>query len=132
MKRIACFMAFALTCGLLLFCGLAAAADEPAKVAGKWELTLAPHGSYGPKTKTLTITQRGAKIKGTLGDDPLWGTVTGNNVCFYVNSKMPGGTPYTLQYSATVEGDSMKGTVGQVLHNAKARFTYYWTAKRAK
>ena len=125
MKKIA--MAFALTCGLLLTCGVAAVADESAKVAGTWEVS--SQGRNGPMTQTLTITQDGGKIKGTLtsprGDAPFEGTVTGNKVSFTINRETPNGT-FTIEYTATVDGDSMKGTA----HSE--RFDREWTAKRTK
>jgi hypothetical protein len=127
MKRIACFLAFALTCGLLLICGMAAAADEPAKVAGTWEVS--SQGRNGPMTQTLTITQDGGKITGTLtsprGDANFEGTVTGNKVAFTVKRETDNGT-FVIEYSATVDGDAMKGTA----HSE--RFDREWTAKRTK
>ena len=127
MKRITCFLAFALTCGLLLICGMAAAADEPAKVAGTWEVS--SQGRNGPMTQTLTITQDGGKIKGTLtsprGDAPFEGTVDGNKVSFTIKRETDNGT-FVIEYSATVDGDAMKGTA----HSE--RFDREWTAKRTK
>jgi hypothetical protein len=128
MKRIACLLAIALTCGLLLLCGvIATAAEEPAKVAGTWEMS--SEGPNGPMTQTLTIQQDGAKIKGTLtgrrGETPFEGTVTGNKIAFTIKRETPNGT-FTIEYSATVDGDAMKGTA----HSE--RFDREWTAKRTK
>jgi hypothetical protein len=128
MKRIACFLAFALTCGVLMICAAQAkAADEPAMVAGTWEVS--SQGPNGPMTQTLTIQQDGGKIKGTMtgrrGEAPLEGTVTGNKIAFTVKRETPNGT-FTIEYSATVDGDSMKGTA----HSE--RFDRDWTAKRTK
>jgi len=127
MKRIACFLAFALTCGVLLICGVAAAADEPAKVAGTWEVS--SQGRNGPMTQTLTITQDGGKIKGTLtsprGDANFEGAVEGNKVSFTIKRETDNGT-FVIEYSATVDGDAMKGTA----HSE--RFDREWTAKRTK
>ena len=128
MKRIACFLALALTCGLLLIsAGMAIAADEPSKVAGTWEVS--SEGRNGPMTQTLTITQDGGKIKGTLtsprGDAQFEGTVTGNKVSFTIKRETDNGT-FVIEYSATVDGDSMKGAA----HSE--RFDREWTAKRTK
>jgi len=127
MKRISSFLAFALACGLLLVCGIAAAAQEPANVAGTWEVS--SQGRNGPMTQTLTITQDGGKIKGTLtsqrGDANFEGTVTGNKVAFTIKRETDNGT-FVIEYSATVDGDSMKGTA----HSE--RFDREWTAKRTK
>jgi hypothetical protein len=128
MKRIACFLAFALTCGLLLMCGMAVAADQPANVAGTWEVS--SQGRNGqPMTQTLTIQQDGGKITGTLtsprGDANFEGMVTGNKVAFTIKRETDNGT-FVMEYSATVDGDAMKGT----LHTE--RFDREWTAKRTK
>jgi len=114
MKRVACSLFLLFAGGLLLtLAGTALAADEPAKVDGKWEMT--SEGRNGPMTQTLTITQDGSTIKGTLtgrrGDAPLEGTVTGNKVSFTVKRQTPDGETMVMDYSATVDGDSMKGKV---------------------
>jgi hypothetical protein len=128
MKRITCSLAFALTCGVLMICGVKArATEEPVKVAGTWEVS--SQGPNGPMTQTLTIQQDGGKIKGTMtgrrGEAPFEGTVTGNKIAFTVKRETPNGT-FTIEYSATVDGDSMKGTA----HSE--RFDREWTAKRTK
>ena len=127
MKRKTNFLTFALACGVLLtWGGRVIAADEPAKVAGTWEMTF--EGPRGTRTQTLTIQQDGSTIKGTVegwrGPAPLEGSVTGNKISFTVKRDTPNGT-LTLEYSGTVDGDSMKGTV----HSE--RFDGEWTAKRA-
>jgi hypothetical protein len=128
MKRNVLLLALALGCGvLLLWQGRAKAAEETANVAGSWEMTF--QGRRGTMTQTLKIEQDGGTIKGTLtgrrGESPLEGSVTGNKISFTVKRETPRGT-FTLEYSGTVEGDSMKGTV----HSE--RFDAEWSAKRAK
>ena len=113
MKRNAYWLALALVFGLLLVCASQVrAADEPANVAGTWEMS--SEGPNGPMTQTLTIKQDGGKITGTLtgrrGDVPFEGTVTGNKIAFTIKRETPNGT-FTMDYSATVDGDAMKGTV---------------------
>jgi carbon-monoxide dehydrogenase large subunit len=126
MKRNTFLLAFALACGvLLMWGGRMIAADEPANVAGTWEMTSeTPRGTF---TQTLKIQQDGSSIKGTLtgrrGESAFEGTVTGNKLSFTVTRETPNGT-FTLEYSATVDGDAMKGTV----HSE--RFDREWTAKR--
>jgi hypothetical protein len=127
MKRKSYFLAFALACGVLLtWGGRVIAADEPAKVAGTWEMSF--EGPMGTRTQTLTIQQDGSTIKGTLkgqrGESPLEGSVTGNKISFTVKRETPNGT-FTIEYTGTVDGDSMKGT----LHSE--RFDGEWSAKRA-
>ena len=114
MKRITYSLVLAFACGMLLmWVGNVLAADEPAKVAGTWEMS--SEGPNGPMTSTLTIQQDGATIKGTLsgrrGDAPLEGTVTGNKVSFTVKRQTQNGDTMVMEYSATVDGDSMKGKV---------------------
>jgi hypothetical protein len=128
MKRNAYLLAFTLACGMLLICGgMARAADEPANVAGTWEMS--SQGPNGPMTQNLTIQQDGSKIKGTLtgrrGETPFEGSVTGNKISFTIKRETPNGT-FTMEYSATVDGDSMKGTA----HSDRG--DREWTAKRTK
>jgi hypothetical protein len=89
------------------------AAADAANVAGSWELS--SQGQNGPMTSTLTIQQDGGTIKGTLkgrrGDAPLEGTVTGNNVSFTVKRQNQNGKTMVMEYTATVDGDSLKGKV---------------------
>ncbi len=114
MRRLMSSLVFALACGMLLMgAAKVLAAAEPAKVAGTWEMS--SEGPNGTMTQTLTITQDGGTIKGTLtgrrGDAPLEGTVTGNSVSFTVKRQTPNGDTMVMEYTATVDGDSMKGKV---------------------
>lgn len=116
-------MAFAL--------GFAAYAQEPAKVAGTWEV--ASQGPQGPITQTLTIEQDGQKIKGTLkgqrGETAFEGTVKGNKLSWSVKRQNPQGAEMVIDYAATVDGDSMKGTTQRQGSEQPPR---EWTAKRQK
>lgn len=119
-----------LACVLLLSLGLAKAAlaQEPAKVAGVWELSM--EGRRGTMTQTLTIRQDGGKITGTLkgrGNRTfhLEGTVKGDRISFTVNRQTRRGT-FTITYAGTVDADAMKGTATMGMR----RFTLNWTAKR--
>ena len=114
MKKITYSLVIAFACGMLLI--LAAnnlAAADAANVAGSWELS--SQGQNGPMTSTLTIQQDGGTIKGTLkgrrGDAPLEGTVTGNKVSFTVKRQNQNGKTMVMEYTATVDGDSLKGKV---------------------
>ena len=96
----------AFVCALVLALGWAArAADEFAKVAGTWELSM--KGREGTITQTLTIEQDGGKIKGTLkgerGDADFEGTVTGNKISFTVKRETPRGE-MTVEYTHQVKG----------------------------
>ncbi len=120
------FLVLALACGVLLvWSGVAIAADEPAKVAGTWEMTA--QSRRGTRTQTLTIQQDGSSIKGTVkgerGEAPLAGSVAGNKITFTVTRETPNGS-ITIEYTGTVDGDSIKGT------SHSERFDGEWSAKR--
>lgn len=112
---------------LILGSAMAVAADEPAKVAGAWELTA--ENPRGTNTQTMTIEQDGSKIKGTLkgtrGERAFEGTISGDKIAFTVKIETQNGT-FSIEYSGTVTGDSMSGT------SHSERFDGKWTAKRSE
>jgi len=114
-------------CALALLVGDAVHAQEPANVAGKWELSM--EGRQGPVTQELTIEQTGEKIKGTLkgprGESAFEGKVKGKEVTWSVKRETPRGE-MVIEYSGKVDGDTMKGTMGG------GQFTREWTAKKMK
>jgi hypothetical protein len=109
-----------LTTILLIVCARAAYAQ--ANVAGKWDIAVS--GDAGSASQTIDLKQDGTKITGTFKgprqSGPLEGTVDGNNIKFHVNTRVP------LDYTGTVTGDSMKGTM-----SGRGK-TGDWTATRAK
>lgn len=109
-----------LTSMLLIVC--VKAADTPANVAGKWDVSVS--GDAGSASQTINLQQDGNKISGTFKgprqSGPLEGTVDGNNIKFHVKTRVP------LDYTGTVSGDSMKGTM-----SGRGK-TGDWTATRAK
>ncbi len=117
MKKISRSMLLALACAFVMLGATSLkAADDPAKVAGTWEISM--EGRNGTMTQTLTIQQDGSTIKGTMsgrmGDTPITGTVDGNKVSFQVKRESQNGT-FVTDYTATVDGDSMKGK----MHNER-------------
>jgi hypothetical protein len=113
---------------MLLVCGgKATAAEAPAKVDGTWDMEA--KNSRGTFNRTLTLKQDGSTIKGILtgisGTSPLEGSVNGNKISFTVKRETPNGT-FTMEYTGTVDGDTMKGTT----HSAG--LDGEWTATRAK
>lgn len=106
---------------------VASAQDANANVAGSWQLSM-PGRNGNMMTENLTLTQDGAKLTGTIkgqrGDEPVTGTVSGNNVDFAVAISTPNGN-ISLDFKGTADTDSMKGTMS-VMGN-----TVNWTAKRA-
>jgi hypothetical protein len=114
MKKTIYSIVLAFACGVLLICaGSVFAADAPANVAGAWEVT--SEGRNGPMTQTLTITQDGAAIKGTMkgqrGEAPVEGTVAGSKITFSVTRTNQDGDKMVMEYTGTVEADSIKGKV---------------------
>jgi hypothetical protein len=130
MKKTTYSIALAFACGvLLILAGSILAADAPAYVAGAWELT--SEGRNGPMTQTLTIEQDGATIKGTLkgqrGDAPVEGAVAGNKITFSVKRQTQNGDTMVLEYTGTVDGDSIQGKVHSERFGERD-----FTAKRSK
>jgi hypothetical protein len=130
MKKTTYSIALAFACGvLLILAGSILAADAPAYVAGAWELT--SEGRNGPMTQTLTIEQDGATIKGTLkgqrGDAPVEGAVAGNKITFSVKRQTQNGNTMVLEYTGTVDGDSIQGKVHSERFGERD-----FTAKRSK
>ena len=105
------------------------ASAQDAKVAGKWESTFTtPQGDT--RTATFTFKQDGNKLTGTIsggmgGETPLEGTVKGKEVKFTVTRQTPNGEMKS-EYTATVEGDTMKGSV------ESPRGKRDWSATKAK
>jgi hypothetical protein len=108
-------LAFASMLALTLAFGFAARAqDQPANanVAGAWQITW--QGRNGRVTQTLTFTQNGATLTGTMhgdrGDAPVTGTITGSSIDFTAKRSTPNGD-FSSEYKGTVTGDSINGTV---------------------
>jgi hypothetical protein len=108
----------------MMFAGIAAA--QAAKVAGSWDLS--SQGRNGMQTSTLTLTQDGNKLTGTLkgarGDSPVTGTVDGQNITFSVTRTTPNGE-VTQTYTGTVTADGLSGTVKMGQNDVP------WTAKKS-
>lgn len=110
---------------LLFCCGYAAIVrgdDSPANVAGTWTVNVS--GDAGSATQTIVLQQDGGKISGTFRgprqSGALEGTVDGNKIQFHLKARVP------LDYTGTIDGDSMKGTM-----TGKGK-TGDWTATRSK
>jgi len=99
---------------------------EPAAVGGQWEVRL--EFGRGSATHSLFIEQQGTKLVGThrgefySGD--LSGTVAANTVHFQ-SSHRAEGTRLTYDFTGTVDGDKMAGSVN-LGEYGEAR----WTAER--
>jgi hypothetical protein len=88
----------------------AAIAADTASVSGEWALSVeTPNGTGTP---SVVFKQDGEDLTGTykgrFGESQLKGTVKGNEIKFSVTIS-PQGQDLVLEYSGTVDGDSMKG-----------------------
>ncbi len=80
---------------------------------GKWQLTI--NTPMGAQQSTLTLSANGDSLSGTQsassGDErPIEdGTIAGDSLSWKASITKP--MPMTLEFSATVQGDSMSGSV---------------------
>jgi hypothetical protein len=107
---------------------------KPAQIAGKWEISR--EGRNGTMTSPVTFEQEGDTLKGTVAgregrEFPLTGKVEGNKVQFSYQTPSfggpgggGGGETRTIDYSGTVDGDSIAGEI------ETPRGKRPWTAKR--
>jgi hypothetical protein len=107
---------------LLTFAVVAVGADAPANVAGNWNVDVSD-GSR-KTTQTITLKQDGGTVTGTFKgprqSGTIDGTVDGKNIKFHVTARIP------LDYTGTVDGDTMKGTMSGRGQQGD------WTATRSK
>jgi hypothetical protein len=109
---------------LVLVFGVVAHA-QGAKVDGTWVMT--NKGRNGVVTTTLTLTQDGITLNGTMRskdgvETPIDdGNMSGNNITFTVTR--PGQNK--VEYKGTVDGETMKGTFMQGENSVE------WTARRS-
>jgi hypothetical protein len=107
---------------LLVVAVAAVAADAPANVAGSWSVDVSD-GSR-KTTQTIVLKQDAGTITGTFKgprqSGTIDGTVDGKNIKFHVTARIP------LDYTGTVDGDSMKGTMSGRGQQGD------WTAMRSK
>jgi hypothetical protein len=96
-------------------------------VAGNWTLTV--DSPQGATQATLRLAVDGATVKGSIssdmGETPLSGTVSGDQVKFQFDYSGPSGA-ITITSTATVSGDDIKGDMDY------GQGTAPFTGKRAK
>lgn len=87
-------------------------APPTASVTGTWELNV--ESLMGSRTSDALLTQTGEQLSGKMvsprGEVPLTGTIKGNAVAFGLNVNVQG-QDLQIDYSGTVTGDTMSGTV---------------------
>jgi len=89
---------------------LGAIAADTANVSGEWDLSVeTPNGTGTP---SVSFKQDGENLTGTykgrFGESQVKGTIKGNEFTFSVTISIQG-QDLVLDYSGTVDGDSMKG-----------------------
>ena len=94
------------------FLALAVVSLYAVDVAGVWEMT--SEGRQGPMTQEMTIEQDGEKItvtmQGRMGEMTGEGTIKDNAIEWTITRETQRGE-FTIVYNATVEGDTMTGTM---------------------
>ena len=78
---------------------------------GNWKITI--NSPMGAQTLDASITTSGdtftGTAKGAMGENAIEGKVSGDNLTWSASITQP--MPMTLEFSATVSGDSMSGNV---------------------
>ena len=59
----------------------------------------------------MVLEQKGDMLKGTVGEAPVEGAITGNDIEMTFEFDEPQVGPLTLSFTGTVDGSGMKGTV---------------------
>jgi hypothetical protein len=83
-----------------------------ADASGTWSLEI--DTGQGTATPTFILKQDGEKLsgqyKGAFGEAPVTGTIKGNDAVFFVDLTIEGNSA-RINYTGTIDKDSMKGTV---------------------
>jgi hypothetical protein len=86
--------------------------SAPVDLTGTWGLEVVTQAGTGHPT--VVLKQEGERLtghySGQLGEEPVTGTIKGNEFSFSFTFTMEGATA-TVVYSGTADGDTMKGTV---------------------
>lgn len=111
-------------------------AQNAPNFVGAWDMTMqAPEGGGGNRggggAQSLVISKDGEKYKVThktpRGDVASDATVDGSTISWTEERPGRDGNTFKIDYKATVDGDSMKGTMS----GGGGRFTRDFTAKRS-
>jgi hypothetical protein len=103
-----------------------ASAQEPATVAGRWDITI--NFVHGIGNYTAFFEQQGERLSGTYRgqfiEGSLDGAIQGNRIQFRGNLKIEG-TRLFYNFTGTIDGNEMRGTV-RMEEYGEAQ----WTAKK--
>jgi hypothetical protein len=141
------FAGFYVLALLLLSVSVLRAAPQEASFVGSWEMTVTGGGQGGGQdggqgqggggghrgggggAQSLTITQDGDKFKVShktrRGESASDATVSGNTISWTEQRQGRDGNTMKIKYKATLNGDTMKGTMGG------GQFSRDFTAKRS-
>jgi hypothetical protein len=112
----------------LLGLGALSSTAAAQSIAGEWDASMGTPG--GVRTFRIEFKVKGDTLTGTVkreaGNVPLFGTIKGNVVKFSYTITY-NENPFELSMTATVDGDTMKGTV-----NMGGQAEDEFTAKRVK
>ena len=89
--------------------GLFAIAHVQTDVSGNWTLTII--SDQGSNPAPMMLEQEGDMLKGTIGEAPVEGTITGNDITLSYEIDAPQIGPLTLSLTGMIDGSDMKGTV---------------------
>jgi hypothetical protein len=111
MKRVLVLACLALLC--VSTASFAQDAPKKVDVTGAWQLSM--EGPQGAMEFTTTFKQDGEKVTGTQtnpmgGEDKFEGTIKGDKLEYILKIDM-GGQAMSITFTATVDGDSMKGSI---------------------
>jgi hypothetical protein len=116
-----------ITC-LIVLSLITAFAQEPPKVAGRWDITI--HFVHGTGNYTAFFEQEAERLSGTFRgqylEGELEGTIQQEKLQFRGNLKIEG-TRLFYDFTGTVQGDDMSGTVTMGEYG-EAR----WTARKRR
>lgn len=123
MRSLICKLQAGIFClAVLLAASVGVAGQQVPNVAGAWNIKVS--GDAGSADQTIVLEQNGSRVTGTFKgprqSGKLEGTLDGNRIQFHVKARVP------LDYTGTVDGDTMKGTM-----SGRGK-TGDWTATRAK
>jgi len=124
MKKITmlCAVMLGALAGLMLGCGSDSTSGAPATgvdVSGTWTLNAAG------ETSTMTLTQNGDALSGSVQGVPLTGSMNGNSIS--ITTGLPGGP--TLMAEGTVDGATMGGSY-TATEASGAQHTGTWSAAK--
>ncbi len=97
------------TVAVLITLGGGLLAIAQTDVSGSWTLTIT--SDQGANPSPMMIEQEGDMLKGTIGEAPLEGSITGSDIKLSYEIDAPQIGPLTLSLTGMVDGSDMKGTV---------------------